>query len=350
MFPHPMAGLEYVEGGRFGYMQSYGVFETLVWTNFSGQINSWRTRILKIPSVYAYANSANLVAAAKLPFSAMWSPAFVPKPDDWPDQCAVVGTFVVDQKKSFDVTPFTATDEWLKAGEKPIFIGFGSMVIQDTSKLEEIIKAAAHKTGRRVIVQSSWSKMDVEDGSDILRNIGPCPHDWLLPLCSAVIHHGGAGTTAAGLRFGLPTLVCPFFADQFMWGFFVEMAGVGPKAVPINSLTEEMLTEKFEILSSEKVQTAAMELSAEMLAEDGIKSGVDHWKANLVTDNMLCDVCLFLGEAVSILRMYCHRKEAANAFIACILGAGSLSINCRPPWCQSELRSCSSPPDSKLMV
>ena len=185
-FPHPMAGLEYVQGRR-GNMQSYGIFETLVWTNFSSEINTWRTRTLKIPRIYAYANSTNLVAAAKLPFSAMWSPAFVPKPDDWPDQCEVVGTFVVDQKKSFDVTPFADIEEWLKKGPKPIFLGFGSMVIQDTSRLEEIIKAAAHKANVRMIVQSSWSKLDVEDGTDSLRNIGPCPHDWLLPLCAGTL-------------------------------------------------------------------------------------------------------------------------------------------------------------------
>jgi len=296
-FPHPMAGLEYVQG-RQRNMQSYGIFEALMWSNFSGEINSWRTRTLKVPRIYAYANSTNLVAAAKLPFSAMWSPAFVPKPDDWPDQCEVVGTFVTDQKKSFDVAPFAEIEKWLLAGPKPIFIGFGSMVIQDTSRLEEIIKMAAHETNLRIIVQSSWSKLDVEDGSDLLRNIGPCPHDWLLPLCSGVIHHGGAGTVAAGLRFGLPTFVCPFFADQFMWGFFVEMARVGPKAVPVNKLTDEILAEKLTALSSSDLQRAAKELSALMNQENGIMGGLEHWKDALWVDNMLCDVSLFLGETI----------------------------------------------------
>ena len=78
------------------------------------------------------------------------------------------------------------------------------MVIKDTSKLATIIQEAAHAANVRIVVQSSWSKLDVEDGSDLLRNVGPCPHDWLLPLCCAVVHHGGAGTTAAGLRYGLP--------------------------------------------------------------------------------------------------------------------------------------------------
>jgi sterol 3beta-glucosyltransferase len=215
-FPHPMAGLEYVEG-RQRNMASYAVFETLMWSNFQHQINTWRFRTLHLPHIYAYANSTNLVKAAKLPFSAMWSPAFVPKPDDWPEQADVVGTFVIDQKKGFDITPFAELSAWLEKGPKPIFIGFGSMVIKDTATLQEIIKNAARTANVRLVVQSSWSKLDVEtEGEDLCRNVGPCPHDWLLPLCCGVVHHGGAGTTAAGLRFGLPTLICPFFAEYVM--------------------------------------------------------------------------------------------------------------------------------------
>jgi sterol 3beta-glucosyltransferase len=214
-FPHPMAGLEYVEG-RAVNAASYALFETLMWTNFQREINSWRLRTLGLPRIHAYANSTNLVKAAKLPFSAMWSPAFVPKPDDWPEQADVVGTFVIDQKKGFDITPFAELNAWLEKGSKPIFIGFGSMMIQDTSKLEDIIKKAAHLANVRVVVQSSWSKLDVDDGTDLCKNVGPCPHDWLLPLCCGVVHHGGAGTTAAGLRFGLPTFICPFFAEYVL--------------------------------------------------------------------------------------------------------------------------------------
>jgi hypothetical protein len=147
-----------------------------------------------------------------------------------------------------------------------------------------------------VVVQSSWTKLEVEDGSDLLRNVGPCPHDWLLPLCAGVVHHGGAGTVAAGLRFGLPTMVCPFFADQFMWGFFVEMAGVGPKATPVTKLTAAILAEKLTALASPELKTAAQELAEEMSLEDGIDGGFEHFMEWLPRDNMLCDISLILGE------------------------------------------------------
>ena len=309
-FPHPMAGMEYVEGRKMN-MQSYTAFEALFFTNFSRQINQWRHRTLKLPAIYAGAGSTNQVVAAKLPFSAMWSPAFVPKPKDWPKQCAVVGAFFNKAgTQNFDTTPFKDLEAWIDEGPPPIFLGFGSMVIPNTDHLVTMIRKAAHATNLRMVVQTSWSKLEVEDGSDLLRNIVPCPHDWLLPKCCAVIHHGGAGTTAAGLRFGKPTFICPFFADQFMWGFFVERAGVGPKAVPVTKLDANILAEKLKALASHKTQEAASKLAAAMELEDGIQGGLEHWEEHLMKENMLCDVSQMLGEYV----LARYEMEAAPFF------------------------------------
>ena len=309
-FPHPMAGLEYV-AGRTQNQASYEIFEALSWSTFGSDINKWRFRTLKLPHVYTFASGLNLINLAKIPFSAMWSPSFVPKPIDWPEQCEVVGTFFVDQASQFDATPFAELTAWIHNGQpKPIFIGFGSMVIRDPVELAETIKTAAQMANVRVIVQSGWTKLDVESGnhtssssshggsSDLLRNVGVCPHDWLLPMCCAVVHHGGAGTVAAGLRYGLPTMVCPFFADQFMWGYFVERAGVGPKAISVNDLTPEKLAQALQELASPKLQRAATKLAASIAKEDGIKGAYVHFMDSLPRENMLCDVSLLLGEVV----------------------------------------------------
>jgi UDP:flavonoid glycosyltransferase YjiC (YdhE family) len=269
----------------------------MMWSSFSREINKWRISKLRLPYIYGLGSSSiNLVTASKLPFSAMWSAAFVPKPEDWPKQCEVVGTFFVEQKSNFDPKPFEDLMMWLRNGPKPVFIGFGSMVIKDPQALEQIIKDAARAANVRVLVQSGWSKLDVEDESGLCHNVGPCPHDWLLPMCCAVIHHGGAGTTAAGLRLGLPTFVCPFFGDQFMWGWFVSIAGVGPKACPITKLTEKVLAKRLMELSSEDIQGRAQALAQDMANEDGIVGGRNHFVQRLVVDNMLCDVSLLLGE------------------------------------------------------
>jgi len=141
--------------------------------SFHTQINRWRVTTLRQPRVHGFIHSSNLIAASKIPFSAMWSPAFLPRPDDWPEQCEVVGTFVVNQAQDFDTTPFGELKEWLDNGEpKPVFIGFGSMMVKNVESLEAIIKGAAEKSNTRVIVQSGWTKLDVEDGSGLCRNVG----------------------------------------------------------------------------------------------------------------------------------------------------------------------------------
>jgi hypothetical protein len=133
----------------------------------------------------------------------MWSPSFVPKPIDWPKQVRVVGTFTQDKKKSsggVDITKFGSLIDWLNDGNnnnngdgdnnKPVFIGFGSMVISNTERLSNIIIDAARVTKTRIIVQSSWSKIDVTSEPTLCHGVGPVAHDWLLPQCQAVIHHG----------------------------------------------------------------------------------------------------------------------------------------------------------------
>ena len=190
---------------------------------------------------------------------------------------------------------FADVIQWLKEGDSPIFIGFGSMVIKDTSLLSNIIMESARAANARVIVQSNWSKLNVSE-EPLCKDIGPAPHDWLLPQCCAVIHHGGAGTTAAGLRYGLPTLVCPFFADQFMWANMVSRAKVGPDPCPVNELTSEILTTKFQELRDPDIKANAAALSVKMNAENGVQGGMTHFFDDLPRDKLLCDVSLILGE------------------------------------------------------
>jgi sterol 3beta-glucosyltransferase len=185
-----MAGLGY-EKERQANVTSYSMFETLQWTSFSTDINLWRRRQLRLPAVNIGSGVSTSVVKCKISFSAMWSPSFVPKPPDWPEQCRVVGTFTQDKKKAsvVDEDLFADLIDWLKSGDAPIFIGFGSMVIKDTIRLERLIMAAAQESNTRIVVQSSWSKLDVSE-EPLCHNVGPCPHDWLLPMCAGIVHHG----------------------------------------------------------------------------------------------------------------------------------------------------------------
>lgn len=317
-YPHPFSGLSYDKPASSTSTQakanfaSYSLFEFVIQTSFGRFINKWRVNTLKLPIVPWNSNFANRIVHCNIPFSAMWSPSFFPKPEDWPEQCQVVGTFTqftggAVEKVTLseaDTIKFAGLIEWIESGAPPVFIGFGSMVIKDTTALEQMIMDAAKTLGTRIVVQSSWSKMDVETdckgegGEQLCHNVGPVSHDWLLPQCFAVIHHGGAGTTAAGLRYGLPTFVCPFFGDQYMWGEMVHRAEVGPKPCPVTQLTTDILAEKLKDLTNPKTKEAAVNLSVRMNEEDGVLTGLQHYWSALPRDSMMCSIGLILGKSL----------------------------------------------------
>lgn len=305
-----MSGLPYGPKRRELNFRSYAAFEAIVEAGLQGFINRWRSLTLRLPTFSAdvlsrsttFSGASTAIPDCRIPFSAMWSPSFVPKPKDWPVQCRVVGTFHEGRGHSkppeVDTTKFAALIEWIQAGPKPIFVGFGSMVIEHPAKLAAIIVEAAELVNCRVVVQSSWSKMDVGTGlKNRCHNVGPVSHDWLLPQCAAVVHHGGAGTTAAGLRFGLPTFICPFFGDQHMWGEMVRRAGVGPAPCSVWDLTAELMAEKFSMLRDAQVEEKAAVLAEQMSQENGILAGLEHFFEDLPRDDMLCDASILLGEA-----------------------------------------------------
>ena len=343
-FPHPMAGLSFADRQSTDQAvmnrSSYTCYELIQFQAFKNTINEWRKKTLHVPTIQGHL-MRNAIPDARIPFTAMWSPSFVPKPQDWPSQCRVVGTFNFKERKSgeeeeekplFDpiAAGFQDLNDWFaNGGPKPVFIGFGSMVIEDPDKLVKIIIYAAVQVGCRIVVQSGWTDLDVSDCPNaedldeklgftgpLCHNVGRCPHDWLLPQCSAVIHHGGAGTTAAGLKHGLPTLVCPFFADQFMWSEMVFRRNVGPKPCPVKHLTVDKLTEGLKELAREDIKKNAEALRDEMLQENGVEGGLKHFMDALPVDNMFCDINMLLGKVVRARFRVVRQKLKVSAEVA----------------------------------
>ncbi|KAF7812801.1 sterol 3-beta-glucosyltransferase UGT80B1 isoform X1 [Senna tora] len=108
-----------------------------------------------------------------------------------------------------------------------------------------------------------------------------CPHDWLFPQCSAVVHHGGAGTTATGLKAGCPTTIVPFFGDQFFWGDRIHQKGLGPAPIPISQLSVENLTNAITFMFQPEVKSQAMEMAKLIENEDGVAAAVDAFHRHL---------------------------------------------------------------------
>ena len=182
---------------------SYLLVDEFMWLGLGSIVNDFRKHILKLPAIRLGEHGESVLHTYKVPISHMWSPSFVPKCEDWPSFIDVVGEFAIPIAES-TYQPHQKLIDYLANGEKPIYVGFGSMVIENPTKLVEIIKEAAKTVQCRIILQSGWTKYaeDYTLISDEVFVVGAMPHDWLLYQVSGVIHHGGAGTTSAGLRAG----------------------------------------------------------------------------------------------------------------------------------------------------
>ncbi len=201
-----------------------------------------------------------------LPVSLGYSPAVVPRPADWPDSVEVVGYWWPAVPPSWQ--PGEELTEFLAAGPPPVFVGFGSMGVGVGERLSPVITKAVHAAGVRAVVQAGWAELSV-GGDDVLQ-IGDVPHEWLFPRLAAAVHHAGAGTTAASLRAGLPTVAVPVLADQPFWADRVHHLGAGPAPVPFADLTPERLATAIRAALEEPGhRQRAAELARVVNSEDG---------------------------------------------------------------------------------
>uniref|UniRef100_K3W8H8 Uncharacterized protein n=1 Tax=Globisporangium ultimum (strain ATCC 200006 / CBS 805.95 / DAOM BR144) TaxID=431595 RepID=K3W8H8_GLOUD len=290
-FPHPLSNLPYKNKPSKRNYMSYKVVDLLMWEGTAGMVNNFRRQVLGLRKIRKGDGGKDILLDLCIPHAFMWSPALVPKPSDWNHLYDVIGTVTLKEAGS-KYTPTPELEAFLGNDGGPIFVGFGSMVIEDPKKTTSmIIEAAKLANNARVLIQSSWS--DMAAGLDVPDNImflGNCPHDWLMPRVSAVVHHGGAGTTAAGLLAGKPTFIVPFFGDQPFWGRAVVTAGVGVEPCPIAELTVEKLRVAFEGLQSAPLRANARAMREVMLREDGVEGAVQSFYRHLPLHVMRCDL------------------------------------------------------------
>ncbi|CAL2269729.1 unnamed protein product [Prunus armeniaca] len=192
-FPHPLSRVKQ----PIGYRLSYQIVDALIWLGIRDMINEFRKKMLKLrPITYL---SGYYSSPPDVPYGYIWSPHLVPKPKDWGPKVDVVGFCFLDLASNYE--PPDSLVEWLEAGEQPVYIGFGSLPLEEPEKITNIILQALEITRHRGIINRGWGGLgNLTEPSDSVYLVDNCPHDWLFQRCSAVVHHGGAGTTAAGLK------------------------------------------------------------------------------------------------------------------------------------------------------
>ena len=197
----------------------------------------------------------------------------VPHPHDWSTNIYTTGYWFLDEDG--DWQPSQALLKFLNEHDAPIYIGFGSMTGRDPRSLTGIVVNAVAQSGQRAILQSGWAGL----GDMLLPKntflLDTAPHRWLFPRMKAVVHHGGAGTTAESIRAGVPTVIVPHMADQSFWGSRVAALGVGPQPVPRNKLSADKLASAIRLATDDpKMRERASKLGARVRAEDGIGNAV----------------------------------------------------------------------------
>jgi sterol 3beta-glucosyltransferase len=165
---------------------------------------------------------------------------------------------------------------FLEAGAPPVYVGFGSMSGTSGQERARIVVEALAKAGQRGVLVSGWGGLQADELPEDILMLDNVPHDWLFPHTAAVVHHGGAGTTAAGLRAGKPTVICPFIADQPFWGSVVHELGVGPEPIHQRGLSVENLASAITTtVTNAEMQRCAAVVGDKIRAEDGITTAIE---------------------------------------------------------------------------
>ncbi|MEO6394547.1 MAG: glycosyltransferase [Devosia sp.] len=202
-----------------------------------------------------------------------YSPTISPAPGDWPETSVITGFWRLD-----DITrwrPDPALEEFLAVGSTPVYLGFGSMPF-GAQRNGEIIAKAMKLWGGRAIIGKGWGGVRPEALPESVYVLDPVPHSQLFEHVSAVVHHGGAGTTHTGLAAGKPTFIVPQFFDQPYWGKLVYELGCGPMPVRIKKLTPQILAGALEdLVATPSYAREAKAIGEKMALEDGTNRAVD---------------------------------------------------------------------------
>jgi sterol 3beta-glucosyltransferase len=239
--------------GKRAYNWTTHVFSArLFWLLFGKVLNRARQKALHLPA---------FSRKQRYPVLYGYSPTVLPKPANWDERITVTGYWFLDQAGTWE--PPGALEQFLASGAPPISIGFGSMAGRSAKKVLPLFLEAASSSGHRVVLVAKREDVEELEMSENVLCIESVPHDWLFPRMAAVVHHGGAGTTGAAFRAGVPQIALPFIADQHFWAQRIAELGVGPEPLKHKKLSVEQALQAVSTVT----QDQAMRKRAGMLGE-----------------------------------------------------------------------------------
>lgn len=321
-FPHPLANIKAsnVDREYTNYM-SYPLVELMTWQGLGDLVNRFRVTTLGLEPVSTLWAPGQL-SRLKVPMTYLWSPALCPKPKDWGPEIDIAGYVFLDLASSF--APEEKLDKFLRkeSDKQIIYIGFGSISgIDDPETFTRMIFEAVQQTAVRAVISKGWGlRDDVADIPDSICMVDNVPHDWLFPKMDAVIHHGGAGTTAIGLKCGKPSMIVPFFGDQPFWSAMIVRAGAGAEeSLPLKKLNVDKFAEGIMQCLRPEAKINAEKLAKSIEEEgDGAENAVASFHGSLPLDGKHCMRCKIFPERVAVWRLK-HTEVKLSALAADLL-------------------------------
>jgi sterol 3beta-glucosyltransferase len=266
-FPHPFWPGEPKLGAIFNRM-THSVCEQFMWQPFRTMINQWRLEHLGLPPM-SMRGPYSLMRRSLVLYSC--SPSVIPRASGWGEQVQLTGFWYSDPVRW---EPDRRLTDFLKSGSRPVYIGFGSVGVGNEEASIQLAREALRLSGQRGIV-GVRQPGSLEAANDFLP-VGDVPYEWLFPKMACVVHHGGAGTTAAAFRDGIPNVVFPHFSDQPFWGRRIAELGVGPTPIPGKELTAGRLAVAItETLNNPAILQKAALLGEKIRPEDGVRKAVE---------------------------------------------------------------------------
>lgn len=262
-----------------GYNKAtYYLGEQMAWQMFRAVINRWRKETLNLPPlpVKGYFDQ---VGTRQISIVNGFSQHVVPRPHDWNEYIHITGYWFPENKHWQPPDDLSA---FIEAGTPPVFIGFGSMPIKNPQQTTIAILEALKQSGQRGILHMGWGGLGNQSLPDHVFKIEYAPYEWLFPRMAMVIHHGGSGTTAFGLRSGVPSCAVSFVFDQHYWGERIAGLGAGPKPIRYKELTAKRLLDAIRLgVDNPQIKQKAVELGQKIRAEKGIENALTVFEKTL---------------------------------------------------------------------
>jgi UDP:flavonoid glycosyltransferase YjiC (YdhE family) len=249
----------------------YRVLRVIAWRMMQRAVNGVRHDLGLRPYPWTGPWALSYGAGGRILYG--FSAQVVPRQPEWPERIAMPGYFILKEAERY--TPPLALEQFLSDGPAPIYIGFGSMVSSKARDLARVVVEAVRLSGHRALVGTGWAGLgDDLDCSDDMLVVGSVPHDWLFPRVALAVHHCGAGTTAAAVRAGIPTVPVPFVGDQFFWAWQLGRLGVATPSLDRRRLTAAQLAEAIRLAGKPKMIERAAALGERVRAEDGVAAAI----------------------------------------------------------------------------